>query len=475
MSFMTEHVSKSLIAQFLDRSLDVSTLVSISTHLESCVECYEMFRETFKVKRETVTEWSSLSSSDWLREEHLEYEEIIAYVDGPLDGEDREILDEHLKLCGRCRGDLESFVIHRQHIEPELNLRYSPSQKQSERRYFKDLWESFKIQLKPAYAAYAVLSLISLVSIAILLRNPTESPSHSDSPIAIVTPSISPTVSPKPGSTPSESSKSSGSSGLSSSALPDNNPGKTGDRLQPDLENSVGAEIKNLSESHKLVISLHDGRRQIALYDSGRISGLEDLSDSDRKLVQETLSSGELQRPAILDEFVAGTSVTRSKGADQASFKLISPGQVVISENKPVFKWEPLKGAVGYKVYIASKSNWAGMASPALGSSTLEWIPPTPLRRGETYTWAVTAITEKGDLIAPAPYEPERKFKVLGERDLNALVRLKRQTTSHLALGLYYLRSGLISDAEKEFQLLVNENADSAFATKLLDQARSFR
>jgi len=224
-----------------------------------------------------------------------------------------------------------------------------------------------------------------------------------------------------------------------------------------------------------MIVSLRDGGRQISFDDTGNLTGLEDLTASHRRLVKETLSSGQMRRPAILDDLALEKSAIRSSAADQPSFKLISPGQAVIIENRPVFKWEPLKGALGYRVYIASRANWAGMASSTLDSSTLEWIPPTPLRRGETYTWVVSAITEKGELTVPASSEPERKFKVLGAQDLNALIMLKGHTSSHLVLGLFYAQSGLVFDAEKELQLLSNENADSTFAAKLLDQARSWR
>src|SRR5262249_43243514 len=145
-----------------------------------------------------------------------------------------------------------------------------------------------------------------------------------------------------------------------------------------------------------------------------------------------------------------------------------------IVETKPVFKWEPLKGALGYRVYIASRANWDGMASPTLDTSTYEWIPPHPLRRGGNYTWVVTAITEKGEITVPASSEPERKFKVLGQRDFNTLIRLKQHTSSHLVLGLFYVRTGLVFEAEKELQFLASENADSSFVAKLLDQVRSW-
>ena len=472
MSLMSDHISKSLMEQFRDRSLDVSILSYISAHLESCVDCYELFREAFRDKSENAPVWFSLSSSGWMRDEHLEYEQIVSYVDGRLNDEDREILDVHLKLCGRCREDVQSFVTHRQQIEPELMIRYAPSEKQPKRRHFVDWWESFKFPLKPAYAVYALLLVSSIVVTTILLRRgeSTETPSHSATPIVNVPPTSTPNVLSKPTATPTENLIASQSSGG-----PDKSRGEPGDPRPPYRKSSTGAESTNLRDSERLVVSLRDGERQILLDDTGNLTGLEDLTASNRRLVKETLSSGQLRRPAVLDDLALEKSAIRSNAADQPSFKLISPSQAVIVENRPVFKWEPLKRALGYRVYIASRANWAGMASPTLDSSTFEWIPPSTLRRGETYTWVVSAITEKGELTVPASSEPERKFKVLGERDLNTLIMMKRHTSSHLALGLFYARSGLVFEAEKELQLLANENADSTFAAKLLDQVRSWQ
>src|SRR4030095_6594495 len=143
---MSDHISKSLIAQFRDRSLPVSILRDISAHLESCVECYELFREAFRDKRGNASVRFSLSSSTWLTDEHFEYEQLVSYVDSPPDDEYREILDEHLKLCGRCRDDVQSFVMHRKQIEPELKVRYAPSEKQPKLRHFVVWLESFKLR-----------------------------------------------------------------------------------------------------------------------------------------------------------------------------------------------------------------------------------------------------------------------------------------------------------------------------------------
>src|SRR5215510_8210439 len=467
---MSEHFSKSLIEQFRDRSLDVSTLSDISAHLESCVECYELFREAFRDKKRDTPARFTLSSAVWLVDEHIDYEQIVSYVVGRLDAEDREILDEHLELCGRCCEDVRSFVAHRQQIEPELKIRYAQYEKRLKWRHFTYWVEGFRLPLKPACAVYTLLLISALVAAIILLRR-EGSVSHSVAPIANVTPASTPNAPSMPNPIRGGSAiapQSSSGAGKSRS--------EPEDRRQPRRISPAGAETANWRDSGRLLVSLRDGGRQISLDDTGALAGLDDLSVSTRRLVKETLSSGEIRRPAALDDLaVEKSGATRSNFTDQPSFKLISPGQTVIVENKPVFKWEPLKGAMGYKVYIASRANWDGLSSPTLTPTTLEWTPPTPLRRGETYTWVVSAITEKGELIVPASSEPERKFKVLSERRFSDLIRLKQQTSSRLALGLFYARSGLVYEAEKEFQLLAAENADSTLAAKLLKQARSWR
>src|SRR5262245_21688389 len=350
MSLMSDHISKSLIEQFRDRSLDVSTLRDVSAHLESCVECYELFRAVFRDKRGNATAWFSLSSARWLKDEHFEYEQIISYIESHTDDEDREILDEHLKLCGRCRDDVQSFVMHRQQIEPELKIRYAPSEKQTKRRLFMDWWDGFKLPLKPAYAVYALLLISSLVVVTTFMRRggSTKPPFHSATPLVNVTPTSAPNVTTTPTSTPTRNTIAS-----QSSSGADKSRREPGDRRPLYRKPTAGSEPTNWRGSEIMAVSLRDGGRQISIDDTGNLAGLEDLPASNRKLVKDSLSSGELQRPVILNDFVIEKSATRSNTVDQPSFKLISPGQVVIVETKPVFKWEPLKGALGYRVYIA--------------------------------------------------------------------------------------------------------------------------
>src|SRR5262245_16072991 len=246
MSFMPEHFSKSLIEQFRDRSLDVSTMSAISAHLEACVECYELFRKAFRAKKGGATARFTLSSAVWLKDEHIEYEQIVSYEDGSLDAEDREILDKHLELCLRCREDVRSFVAHRQQIGPELKIRYVPYEKQPKRRHFADWLEGFRFPLKPAYAVYTLLLISALVAAIILLRR-DGSISHSGAPIANATPTSTPNA-------PTMPNPIQGGSAIAShsSSGADKSRGEPVDRRQPRRISSAGAETANWRDSERL-------------------------------------------------------------------------------------------------------------------------------------------------------------------------------------------------------------------------------
>jgi hypothetical protein len=46
---------------------------------------------------------------------------------------------------------------------------------------------------------------------------------------------------------------------------------------------------------------------------------------------------------------------------------------------------------------------------------------------------------------------------------------------SHLALGVFYAREGMLAEAEREFQVLVNDNPGSQIAASLLRAVQSWR
>jgi lipopolysaccharide biosynthesis regulator YciM len=86
----------------------------------------------------------------------------------------------------------------------------------------------------------------------------------------------------------------------------------------------------------------------------------------------------------------------------------------------------------------------------------------------------VIALVDGKKVISPSASAPETKFAVLSAADLQELTRLKK-SKSHLALGVFYARAGLLNEAEREFQNLVKLNPQSELPRKLLRSVRSTR
>jgi hypothetical protein len=58
------------------------------------------------------------------------------------------------------------------------------------------------------------------------------------------------------------------------------------------------------------------------------------------------------------------------------------------------------------------------------------------------------------------------------------LIRLEQligRVFSHFALGVFYAREGMLSEAEREFQTLVNDNPESQIEVTLLRAVQSWR
>jgi hypothetical protein len=146
---------------------------------------------------------------------------------------------------------------------------------------------------------------------------------------------------------------------------------------------------------------------------------------------------------------------------------LLSPVGAVIAEDRPVFKWDLLDGATAYRIEISDSPGRAPISSDQLSPNDTQWTPPEGLRRGKIYSWVVIATINGREVVSPPVSMPEAKFKVLEEGKARELNRLKR-ANSHLALGVFYAREGMIVEAEKEFQILVDDNPQSPIAQRPL-------
>jgi len=125
---MPKHVSSIEMMAFILRIGSAAEMAFVGEHIARCDSCNKLFRETSREFWTASSNVFNLAASYWLKDEHLKYEHKAAYADDLLDGDEREMLSEHLGLCKRCREDLDTFLTDRRENEPELPIRYEPSE-----------------------------------------------------------------------------------------------------------------------------------------------------------------------------------------------------------------------------------------------------------------------------------------------------------------------------------------------------------
>jgi hypothetical protein len=221
-----------------------------------------------------------------------------------------------------------------------------------------------------------------------------------------------------------------------------------------------------------IVVSLRDGSTEITLDKKGTLAGVAGLDPAATNAVREALANAGLSKPQVLSELSGPATKFMGQTGSAPPFVLISPFNTVVGDEHPTLRWEALSGATSYTVAVFDPQ-FRPVTKTTLQTGT-EWRVPTPLRRGATYLWQVTA--RKGDLeiTVPAAPAPRAEFKVLDSRTADDLEKIRTVTNSHLVLGILYARHGLRLDAERELEVLAQENPQSLLAAKLLSDVRSW-
>lgn len=461
---MIDHLSREQVEGFCARSLAVPERTFVSGHLAGCEACLQLFREVRQSRRKYATARINLMPGAWLHEDHLAYEQLVDFVDARMDQEEWALTNLHLHSCTRCRGDVHSFLTDRQAIEPELRIRYAPHKERALTGGWLARWHWPNLHWRPVYAA-AVLALLGLgVSAISLFWHGAVRPDQRQQ-ISLTHPDPSPAPSvlatmPNTTATPEASTQ----------AVP-NLATTTGRSPQVPVGRMVPGESASL-EGRTIWLNDHGG--PITLDPAGGITGLNQLAPKLQHVIKEALLAAELGKPEVLTELAGVHGAARGE-RENLSFRLIFPGGVVLAQNQPTLRWEPLAGATAYRVLVADAANQEVAASGPLPAGTGAWTPPVPLTRGGVYTWVVMATVGDKEITSPPATAPEMKFKLLGDEQVRALERLQRRTKSSLARGVFYAQAGMLAEAEQEFQQLLRQNPMSPLARKLLRSVQSWR
>ena len=437
---MTEHIPTSKIELFAAHGLPETEVAVVARHLADCSDCHQKFVATLRRHRETADVSFTLDPEFWFRHDHVDYERLVDLADNKLDAADREVMDVHLKVCPSCREDVRSFLAFRAQIAPELENAYTPVREPEPRvpsASGSTWWRS--TAWKPVYAAAIILIGVAIVIGALLLKRRAENLQAKRVP----TPQISPAPNPD-----DRAAK------LPSPVTPNESP-------------------KEKPDSAEAIVVLNDRGATITVDKTGTVVGLDDVPNDTRQEIAQVLLSQRLEPPAVLKDLRGQEVALRGRNSAQP-FKLSYPLRTVIISDQPMFRWASASGANSYRVYVNDLDGKEIAKSEELSSEHTEWKPPKPLKRGEIYAWTVVAIVDGKEVVSPGPSSAEMKFRVLSTNSLLQWNTL-RKSGSPLALGVFYAREGMISEAEREFRILVRENPGSQHLKKLLREIESWQ
>lgn len=158
-------------------------------------------------------------------------------------------------------------------------------------------------------------------------------------------------------------------------------------------------------------------------------------------------------------------------------YEALSLDGVIIRTDRPTFRWKPVEGVNHYtvRVYDDEVSHDEAIAESPLVSSS-EWRPLRPLPRGRLYSWQIKLPEEYSVKSGGDAPTPEWRFRVLSEESLRKVEAAERvKPSSHLAMGVVYARAGLLEEAEREFQILVESEPQNQTAQKLLQSVQGLR
>lgn len=419
----SRHLTKTEIESYEMQSLSPNDLLALTDHLQVCEECRtRIIERTGSTAAVTAALLRSRLFSVSLAGECLSYEEKEAFVDEVPAEEFRIEIVAHLDSCQSCRHGVAEMMAVKSALE---NL--PPIQPATESVWWRQLKErlrrfAFFPAWKPALATSLVLAALGIAAWRFLPPSET---------------------------LPSEANLTRSKEGVGSSLL---NPS---------------------SSPNPLAVTLNDVTGIITVNTNGGIEGLAELTVEEQELLRNALIEQKLplysttKKPARDESLGALMSEGNQAFADAS--KQLFPNDIAIETNSPQFRWPAVNGATGYVVTVYDENLMEVISSENLRAN--EWKTPKPLPRGKVYGWQLTINKGGQESILPSTTEPRLRFRVIERKHAAALQRGRRELGgSHLLLGLFYSRAGMLKEAETEFRQLLIANPNSTQAQFLLQQ-----
>lgn len=418
---MSEHLTNVQIENFIAHRLPSGELVTATRHLAVCNECRQRVNARTGAWERVASLQTSLQKEASLT--HLSYEQLAAYVDNDADAMTREISTNHLAVCSQCAAVVQEL----QSLRENLQAPASPPRK-TWLEWLQSAWPAPAL-LRPAFLTAMAVAVIVILTI-VWWRRPTSAP---ESMLAVAPPAPS---------------------------------------LAPSVAASV-APAPTPTESPVIVASINDSAGPITLDASGKVAGVAALPTEAERALKQALTTQTLETPTALKTLARQPATLMSDSQETPAIKLHSPVGTFIKDAQPLFRWRAVPGAQRYTVTVLDENFTAVATSPSLTQSS--WRVGTPLKRGQTYLWQVTAEVDGKRVTSTSASTPEAQFKLLSADKARALQLLLQANDSHLLRGTMYAKAGLLDEAEREFQAMLKANPRSSIAQKLLRNLHALR
>jgi anti-sigma factor RsiW len=427
---MTHHLSELEIKQLCVSALPEDELAAAAVHTAECQACDQRFIKELKRQRGRVPFNFTLEPEFWFRNEHLDFDDLVGLADNTFDEETREIINIHLSTCDSCREHVRDFLAFREDTAGEMNVSYGATHYEPNDEIRATPWWWQRLPRRPVYAVAAIVLVAVAVLIGVIALSRRSGPLEANKQEQINRDSErSPSISPRPA---------------------------------PNVEDSAK------------VAALKDAGGEVTIDRDGRITGLDEVSENSRQYVARAALSEQIAPSEVLRRLSGEPARLRGNNDGPQDFRLLYPVRRVVTEARPIFRWESLPGVSSYRVYVLNQDGRQISQSEELPPTQTQWEVPASLRRGQFFSWVVTALVDGKKVVSPSASVAEIKFAVLSTADLQELNRLKK-SNSHLALGVFYARVGLLNESEREFEHLVELNPQSELPRKLLQSVRTIR
>jgi anti-sigma factor RsiW len=440
---MTQHLGKDQIRRFLNRELTPRDLLLADDHLASCAECVAEIAAQPAVTGAAGLFEQAVHERSASDEDHLNYEELSAYVDRKLEAETRPRIEAHLAVCHSCANEVEELGRLAQPIAEtaEVKATTAHGSLQSIRRWFSQ--SGFGL-------AAAAVAIVVLAGIGWLVWEKAGGAEKENAKAdrTVFTPATRSVEPPHPAE--QSPANASDSEGIPSPPLSDN----------------------AATTEQKLRSTLVDGGQTVGLDESGRLVGYSNAGPRYREAAAKALESGNVVISPEVEQLRPASGAAMGDGPGGIVFALRGPSGKVISEDRPVFNWQPLDGAEGYRVSVYDTKFNRVAESETLHKTS--WS--TKLPRGKILIWQVTAVKDGQEFKSPSRPAPDARFKIVGGRELAEIQLAKRQfPNARLLLGILYAEAGLLDEAAKEFEALRKQNPNSEQARLLLQRINAAR